>query len=532
MSASVAPAAVASGAREPSPPLSARPPAQLTRRATLNAAASLLDYAVKIVVGLVVTPVLVSGLGRQLFGVWEMLSRLGSYVHAADGRPSEALRLVIAQHQGSDDDEAKRRVVGASLTVWVLVLPLVAMVGGALVWLAPGITQAPPELRGEVRLTATLLVGNFMLASLASVPESVLRGMNLGYKRMGWQSGLNVVGGGLAAAAVLAGLGLTGLAGAQAVRTVAAALCFILLARSFVAWFGVARPMRSEVKALFGMSVWLTAGDAVAKIMLASDVLVLGAVVAPAVVTTYALTGYAARVAVGVHVFAAGAAIPGLGGLLGAGQMERAAQARRELLVLTWLFVTVVGTGILLWNRSFVAMWVGPENYAGLWIDILIVLIAAQTAFIRTDAYIIDAALQPRLRVVLGAVAAAVTIGLSVALTRAYGLLGLCLGIIAGRATQSLAYPALVRSCLRGKGRRGGGRFEAVRLALATSVMFALGAALGQRLAVSSWATWTAGAAASVPVATLLAVALGPSATARRALLTRLRSIVRLGGRG
>src|SRR2546422_3775939 len=36
---------------------------------------------------------------------------------------------------------------------------------------------------------------SLLLGGLASVPESVLRGMNLGYKRMGFQAGLNLVGG-------------------------------------------------------------------------------------------------------------------------------------------------------------------------------------------------------------------------------------------------------------------------------------------------------------------------------------------------
>ena len=41
----------------------------LTGRASLNAVQSLLDYGAKLGVGLVVTPIVVAGLGRSLFGV-------------------------------------------------------------------------------------------------------------------------------------------------------------------------------------------------------------------------------------------------------------------------------------------------------------------------------------------------------------------------------------------------------------------------------------------------------------------------------
>src|SRR5437764_3611661 len=75
----------------------------LTQRASLNAIASLLDYAAKLAVGLVVTPIVVAGLGRSLFGTWEMLNRLVTYMSAADGRPTEAIRLMVANRQAVDD---------------------------------------------------------------------------------------------------------------------------------------------------------------------------------------------------------------------------------------------------------------------------------------------------------------------------------------------------------------------------------------------------------------------------------------------
>src|SRR3954471_16531696 len=100
-----------------------RRPATLTRRASLTAVASLLDYAVKAIVALVITPILVGGLGRSLYGMWEMLGRLIGYMAATDGRPTEALRLVVSQQQTADAD-TNRRTVGAAVAVWVLMLPL------------------------------------------------------------------------------------------------------------------------------------------------------------------------------------------------------------------------------------------------------------------------------------------------------------------------------------------------------------------------------------------------------------------------
>src|ERR1051325_5694435 len=464
----------------------------LTGRASLNAVQSLLDYGAKLGVGLVVTPIVVTGLGRSLFGVWEMLNRLVTYMSAADGRPTEALRLVVSSRQAVEDDALQRRAVGAALLIWVLFLPLIAAVGAILIWIAPTITQVAPELRAGVRAVTALLLVSFFLTLVAGVPESVLRGMNLGYRRMGLQASLNVLAGLLTIVAVRAGLGLAGLGGAQGGVAMGTGPLFSLLARRDAHGFGGARPRRADVMPLLSMSAWLTLGEAVAKLLLACDVIILGWVVSPAMVTTYVLTGYAARTAVGIHVFAAGAAMPGLGGLIGRGERDRARAVRRELLTLTWLFATTVGVTVLCWNRAFLGLWVGLEHYGGAraraggvgrerltlpwlfattvgvtvlcwnraflglwvglehyggpWLDLLIILTAVQTVFIRTDAYVIDAALQPRPRVLAGAGAALVTIALAVPLTRLFGAVGLCAGLLGGRAVRSEEHTSELQS--------------------------------------------------------------------------------------
>lgn len=476
------------------PPVEAAPPdGSLTWRASLNLVQSILDYSVKLAVGFVVVPLLVSGLGRTLFGVWEMLGRLMGYLESADGRPTQALRLVIASSQSSSDETAKRRWIGSALVVWVCFLPLWIAAGALVIWLAPTITKVPSHLHDAVRIACAVMMGGVLVAGLGSLPESVLRGMNLGYKRMGLQAGLSIVGGALLVSAVQLGMGLIGVALASVAVIVLTGLCFLNLVGRQVPWFGVSRPQGQEVRSLLQMSLWIAAGDVVAKLLLASDALVLGAVLSPAVVTTYVLTGYAALLSVNLHSLAADAVMPGLAGIIGERRLLRAAEIRRELLAVTILFVTIAGSTILLWNRSFVYWWVGGENYAGLWTNLLLVLIAAQTGFIRCDAYIIDAALQPGHRVRVSAVAALLAITLSVGLTHVAGMPGLCLGILLGRAVQTIWYPILVKGCVLQA--PGQARMWLLRPLLVMSVLFGLAAYGGERVEVLHPLAWAGGVA-------------------------------------
>jgi O-antigen/teichoic acid export membrane protein len=500
----------------------------LSRRASLNAVAALLDYGAKVVVGLVVTPILVGALGRTLFGTWEMLSRLAGYAATADGRPTQALRLLVARHQYDVDDAPKRRLVGAALGVWLAFLPLVAAVGAVLIAVSPLVARAPASLHGSVRAATALLVAALLVGGLAAIPESVLRGMNLGFRRMGVQAGLSVVGGVLMVAAVSAGLGLVGLGAAQLALVLATGVCFTMLTRRFVPWFGARRPGREEFRSFLGTSGWLVSGDIVAKLLLASDVVILGVLMAPAAVTPYVLTGYAARTALGVHEFTVGSAMPGVGGLIGRGDREKAAEVRATLLALTWLFGTTIGTILLAWNRAFVGLWTGAEHYAGPWVNALVACLAVQTTLIRTDAYVIDAALRPKARVIAAAAAAVLTVALATALTWAYGTVGLCAGILGGRLVQSVAYPIIVARAL---GRRAAPGVPLRPLAV-TAVLFAGAFLLGERVTPPGWIAWILGVAASALVVSALAFTLGLSAPARRSVWQRLRALVRGGRRG
>ncbi len=291
---------------------------------------------------------------------------------------------------------------------------------------------------------------------------------------------------------------------------------------------------------LLRMSAWITGGLVLTNLLLASDVLILGMVVSPAVVTTYVLTGAAARMAVTLFNFTVGATTPGLGGVIGQRDMERAARVRAELVTMTWLFVTVGGATILLWNHSFVSLWVGSQHYAGAVENLLIVAVMAQTAFIRGDAFVIDAALRPRPRVIVTAIAAVLSVGATLALTPAFGIVGLCIGILIGRLPQTVVYPVLVASCLRkpgGSGMSSAAPFARVsrpRPAIAASAvlhgarravvmigMLTAAAWLGQRMVAEDWLTWIGGAAATVILALAVAIAAGLTGETRRAVIGR-----------
>jgi len=220
-------------------------------------------------------------------------------------------------------------------------------------------------------------------------------------------------------------------------------------------------------------------------------------------------------------VLAAGGAIPGIGGVIGRRQYDKAAGLRYELLAVTWLFATAVGGTILLWNRSFLGLWVGSENYAGPVIDLLIVLVMTQTTLIRSDAFVIDSTLQPRARVFVAGATVAITIALATLLTWKFGMLGLCIGVFIGRLTQSIAYPALAHTCLGGQSAPPLATF--VRPLAVMTVLFAACAYLSRLVLVQHWVFWVIGAAFTFALILGTAIVAGLPPDFRRAVFARVR---------
>jgi O-antigen/teichoic acid export membrane protein len=492
----------------------------LTQKAYLNAISIMLDYGTKVIVLSIVTPILVAGLGRSLFGVWQMLSRLVTYMQAADGRPTQALKWVIAHDQAIDDDEMKRRHVGSALGVWIVFLPVIVLVGGALVWVAPVVTKVPAEMYWVVRLAIALLVLEFLVTNLVALPESVLRGMNLGYKRMGLQASLEIVGGVLTVGAFYVGAGLVGLAGAQVILGALAGAFYWMVVKKYVPWFGIAKPRKAEVRSFLKLSVWWFAWTSINRMLMASDFIVLGIVATSSAVTTYSLTGYAALTLLQVTSMLLGAVTPGLGGVIGLKQYEKAARLRAEMMRMSWVVLAAMGTAILLWNRSFINLWVGPEHYAGAWANLLIVLLMVQLIFIRNDAFVIDLTLQMRGKVVVGAIASVLSIGLSALLIPRWGIVGLCLGMIAGRLLLTVSYPLIVSRQLE-QPRRLPWRAW-VRPGLAMALMFAGATYLGQKLVVNHWVVWFICGGATFGLALCVALFTGFNADDRGPLVKRL----------
>jgi O-antigen/teichoic acid export membrane protein len=498
----------------------------LSKKASLNMLASVLDYGARVVVGLIINPILVSRLGDLVFGVYQVLGRLIGYATPAGGRPSQALKWTIAHEQHSTRYDEKRRQVGSAVTVWFLFLPILAVAGGALAWFAPILVDAPSSLHLTIRIAAGLLVVDLIATNLLLIPQSVVQGENLGYKRMGLSTLVVVLGGGLTAAATLLGAGLIGVTAAVLATTVLTGVVFWWVARSYVPWFGISRPALAAVWSFVRLSGWFLLWNLVMQLMRASDVVVLGIAASPELVTVYTLSRYVPEAIFGAVAIVVSGIMPGLGGLIGARDMGRAIAVRTESMSVTWLIATASGAAFLLWQESFLRLWVGEEYYPGRVATLLIIVMILQFAFIRNDSSIIDLTLKLRGKVLLGFLSAGVSIAVAVILLRTWetSISALAVGFIAGRSILTVAYPWLVSrhfgisppTQLRG----------AVRPVIVCAALFAGAALVAPRFQADSWISLLFFGGLSLGVFAASSFFLGLSPRQRRQVSRRVRQVL------
>jgi hypothetical protein len=238
---------------------------------------------------------------------------------------------------------------------------------------------------------------------------------------------------------------------------------------------------------MLGLSWWFMGWNVVTSLLLVSDVVVLGILNSVESVTNYTLTKYVPENLIGVIVIIVMGIMPGLGGIIGTGDHGKAIRLRAEINSFIWLTGTALGASILLWNRMFISLWVGADHYAGTLPDLLIVISAVQLALIRSDGNVIDLTLRMSQKVLLGLLSVAVSIAAAGVMVGYFkqGLVGLCLGTMAGRLIISIGYPMLISRFL---GTTLASQLKGMlRPVLVSMVLFAATAGLDSLFSSISW---------------------------------------------
>lgn len=495
----------------------AKPKENLGQRGYLNSITSIIDYAGAQIVGFIVSPFIVSGLGSTLYGIWQMLTQMTGFANVADTRASQVLKWSVAKNRDTATHDELRAEVTSAFLITIFILPLVLVIGGTITWYAPVITNADPDDFQLIRIVCGILMLSLVIHKLFDIFEAVLRGMNLGFKRMGLRAGIIAFGGALKILVITQGFGLIGLALVDILLALVTALTFYLIVKKNVTWFGFGTTNKAKTLSYGKLSGWFMAFAVTKILLLNTDKILLGYFIGPVLVTQYTITMFATSAVQGLVYAVVNGIIPGIGSLFGKRQFDKVKKARNLINSINWLFIAAIGVAILLFNNSFIHLWIQEDHFAGAAENLFILLIAVQFIFFQTDSLIINVSLDLKMKVLLSVIASSITFLLAYALVGQYHIIGLCWSIFIGRLILTIGYPIILKRQISDSSSLF--QLTNLRPLVVVLLFFAVATYIGQYIFITNWFILILQGALTVLAAGFLFWFIGLSRSGRKELL-------------
>lgn len=418
----------------------------LTRRAGYTFVTRALQDATRIVASFFVTPLIITGLGAELYGAWAMIQQIVSYLANYDVRAQGTLKLRLAILQGSRDHGRKRRLVGAALSLFLFTLPVLILVGGVLVSLCPRFITVQASNAGQIRMALAICIANLAIGRLFALPGNVLRGENMEFRSGGLVALAIAAEALLMLCAIEAGFGLPGLALMSISGLLLSGVIQLVVLLRSVPWFGVNLPSRTEIWEFTRVSIWILISGLAHLLLNASDVLLIGILISPSAAAVYAATGAAVRFSLYPLSQLLSSGNAGIGSLCGTKDWIRLQKLRSEMIVFSLFGCSVIAGPVVALNSAFVPLWVGGGFFAGAEVTLLLTASAVLTSVLAVDSLILDSLLRFRTKAMLLSCGGVLSLILAVAFSRSFGMGGIVLGICCGKLAALLLQQQIMRS--------------------------------------------------------------------------------------
>lgn len=395
------------------------------------------------------SPFVVRHLGNSAYGIWVLIASLTGYMGLMDLGVRGAVTRYIAKFYAESLPEEASRVVSSALLIFAVAGALAISGSGILALTVVRLFHIPQEYQTTVRLI--LLVGGLNVA--VSLISGVFGGVLVGLQRFDLTNLIEVLVTALRALAIVFALangnGLVALAFIHLIFSMATGLISASLAFELYPGLRVRFKNcdRTHLRLIFSFGAYSFLLQLSWRLILYSDSVVIGVFLPVSAVTFFAIAGNLANYSRDLISGISTTASPAASSL----QAQGNETALKKLVLHACRYATVVflpiGLTFMLRGKTFIGLWMGPE-YAErsggvLWILALAMLFGAGNQV--ASATMVGLAKHKAL-VPVAIAEALLNIGLSIALIRPMGILGVAWGTtVPNLVTGLLFWPWYVR---------------------------------------------------------------------------------------
>jgi O-antigen/teichoic acid export membrane protein len=162
----------------------------------------------------------------------------------------------------------------------------------------------------------------------------------------------------------------------------------------------------------------------------------------------YSLTKIVVDKLSSIYLSLLSSSLPSFGDLVGRNDRSAIVRVRHQMSVFSLFAMMVIGSGVILLNQDFMALWLGAEQYVGDTVNLVLVLVATFGMLNRVDSMIIDSTMEISQKTIALLVAGGTNITLGLLLMPSLGLVGMAMGTLVGRGIVLIANPAILREFL------------------------------------------------------------------------------------
>lgn len=412
------------------------------RKIVENVFSSWANLGISVVIAFLVSPVIVNNLGKELYGVWTLIVSVTGYFTVLDFGVNTAIVRYISKSSAQEDHAQARQIYSTSLAIFgitSLVILLFSFVFGYFF----------QDLFKLYNLPRTYLYGVFMISALdlaGGLVCSVFLGSLAGLQEFKYINGtsvlVNVVKSALLLVLLRHGFALLTLALLQLSASGIRALCQYLLLKKRYHFISFSRTAvtRDAIKLIYSYSVYSFIIAVALKLLFYTDSVVIGAMISVSDVAFYAIPSTLldylekfvwAMIAVLVPVISANEAT------------DRDSGNSRLYIVGTRYTLMVsmpVVIALYFYGDDFIRIWMGLEfGMRSSWV-LRILLIGFGASFSQLIAHgILKGTSRHRVLAYILALEALANLGMSLALSRRFGIEGVAVGTMVPLLLASLA---------------------------------------------------------------------------------------------
>lgn len=384
------------------------------------------------IIGLIVTPIVLSYLGQDEYGIWIIIGSFLGYMGLMDIGITGSVTQLIAKNDNKETMKKINIIVNNSFFLQVIIGAIIIVLGIICSFFFPNWFEINPDSK-ETAFMA------FLLAAIGygiSFPPKTLKGLIRGKQQISlsiWlEFSMFLLTTGLNLYFLHLGFGLMSLPIGTIIVRLLSYFVFYKIAKKTLPELDLALSYFKweDAKSILNVSsVWFI-GSMSAVVIYTSDTLIIGATLSTGVVTIYALTFRLSEFLRDLIYTINSTAMPGLGQLAGQGNFERI----RSILITMFPFVINITFGatlfVIFFNQEFVRLWVGDKMYGGDDLNLIFGLTLFTTVVFHTFSMILSSSLNLKAVTISRVTEAILNIVISLILVKDYGFLGVALGTI------------------------------------------------------------------------------------------------------